>query len=259
MFFVLSKILDFVFQPICWIFLLLFIIYFKSSTKILKRICGFVILFLFILSNGYLSNFLYNLWESPYQENHSDTYPIGIVLTGGNIQSSGEQSSSIHVGEHSDRLMQSLILFKKGIIKKILISGGNVSIKGNLIRDFSQEAEKCASFLKIAGVPDTCIYVEAKSRNTYENAVFSGQYLKKLGLDKTKVLLITSSYHMRRSSDCFTKQGIYHDIHPAIKIGKDASKGILIDLIPNEEHLYHNSDLFHEIAGYLIYKIVGYC
>lgn len=259
MFFVLSKILDFVFQPICWIFFLLIIIYIKSSTKYVKRICGFVIFILFLLCNGYYTNFIFGLWEIPYKENHTETYPIGVVLTGGNIQSSGEPSESIHVDSHSDRLMQSLILFKKGIIKKILISGGNVSIKGNLVKDYSQEAEKCATFLKIAGVPDTCIYVESKSKNTHENAQFTAEYLNKLGLGKAKILLITSSYHMRRSSACFTKAGVSHEIHPAIKIGKDASLGILNDLLPNEKHLFHNSELFHEIAGYIIYKIVGYC
>ena len=259
MFFVLSKILDFVFQPICWIFFLLGVSIIKLKSKSLKRLLGFALFILIILTNGFLTNLFYNSWEIPYQSTIEKKFKYGVVLTGGIMQASGVAQSDIHFGKQSDRLLQAYLMYKKGVIQKIIISGGSVSIKGALIRDEGRESLKSKEFLMIAGVPDSCVIVEGASRNTFENAKFTGELLNQLGEKSLPILLFTSSYHMKRSSACFHKQGIIHEVFPTTKIGKDASRGILNDWLPNEEYLFFNAELIHEIAGYFIYKFVGYC
>lgn len=259
MFFVLSKILDFLLQPICWLILLLTYSIFKINVKRLKKLLCLVLFLLIVLSNGFFTNLFFNMWEIPYKKQIDTKYTYGIVLTGGIMLSSGVEDPDIHFGDQSDRLIQAYLLFKKGIIEKIIISGGNVSIPGSLVKDVGRESDKSKEFLKIAGVPDSCIIVEGLSRNTFENAKNSANLIRKYVSKSDKILLITSSYHMRRASACFTKQGVAHDVFPAYKKGKDASTGILENFIPNEEKFFLNAELIHEIAGYCIYKLMGYC
>jgi uncharacterized SAM-binding protein YcdF (DUF218 family) len=259
MFFVLSKILDFFLQPICWIIILLIISFIFSSTKLKRSLIGCSLLIILILSNGIFTNLFYNQWEVPYPKENNQKYEIGIVLTGGIIQSSQPKGYLVHLGPHADRLFQAAQLYKKGTIKKIMITGGNVSIAGNLIKDSTNETLKSAQLLRTIGIPDSSIILELKARNTHENAVYSKELLIQLHATASKIALITSADHMKRSAACFTKVGIQFDVFPAVKIGKDAFSGILNDFVPDERNIYINALLLREIAGYYIYKIMGYC
>ncbi len=259
MFFVLSKILDLFLQPICWILFLLVGTFILNQKKV-KKVCLSVSIFLLLLfTNGKFTNLFYKCWETPYPAKINQTYQVGIVLTGGIIQATNSKDSTIHFGPHADRLMQSIILYKKGIIQKIMITGGNVSIAGNLMNDSTNESFKSAQYLKLIGIPDSSIIIEHKARNTHENAIYCKEKLLQLHLEKAKVALITSSDHMKRSAACFNKVGISFDTYPAVKIGKDTSMGILNDFIPDEKYLYLNASLIREIVGYYIYKLMGYC
>ncbi len=60
---------------------------------------------------------------------------------------------------------------------------------------------------------DGAIIVESESRNTVENAKFSGNILKERG-DCKNVLLITSALHMPRSKFIFDKAGIKVEAYP---------------------------------------------
>ncbi|RVU26799.1 YdcF family protein [Sandaracinomonas limnophila] len=259
MFFVLSKILDLFLLPIFWIIISIVILKFVKSEKIRKCIIWGQLFFLLILSNGRFTHWVYNLWEPPYQPFPNQKYSYGVVLTGGIISDLGKNSNLIHFSSHSDRLMQAVILYKRGIIEHILISGGNVSIQGGLIKDNTKETEKSIEFLRLIGIPDSSIIMENQSRNTHENAEFTKRKLTELNAQQEKILLITSAFHMKRSSACFTKAGVAHDVFPAIKAGKDTNAGILNDFIPDEENLYKNSQLIHEIVGYVVYKLMDYC
>lgn len=259
MFFVLSKILDLFLQPIYWILLLVGAALLFKQKNIKKYSLIGSLFCLIIFTNGKFTNLFYNCWETPYPSSTKQSYSVGIVLTGGIIQFASKKDSSIHFGPHADRLMHAIILYKKGLIKKILITGGNVSIAGNLLNDSTNESFKAAQYLKLVGIPDSSIIIESKARNTHENAIYSKELLIQLNLQNEKVALITSSDHMKRSAACFKKVGISFDMYPAVKIGKDTSTGILNDFIPDEKNLYLNASLIREIAGYYIYKLMGYC
>ena len=81
----------------------------------------------------------------------------------------------------------------------IIVSGGNV------VRNSACEAESSVAgrTLIMLGVEAGKITLEDDSRNTWENA----QYIKKL-YRPGKVLLVTSSYHMRRGMYCFESNNI---------------------------------------------------
>ena len=62
------------------------------------------------------------------------------------------------------------------------------------------------------GLRDDQVLVEADSRNTYENALYTAQMLRTQ--QWRHVVLITSASHMRRALAAFHKQGIFPHTYP---------------------------------------------
>jgi uncharacterized SAM-binding protein YcdF (DUF218 family) len=247
MFFILSKIIDFFLQPICWIFILLGFAYFSQYTKrLILLITGALLLF----SNGWFVNQCYLAYESP-QVKLKNTYQWCIILGGGMMRA----GDGYRTGETADRFIQPLLLYKKGIVKKLLITGGNVNIKGLKI-DLTQESKKVKEVLITMGVNPEDIYQEENARNTHENAVYTKQLLKP-NL-KERMVLVTSAMHMPRAQACYIKEGFLIDAYPADIKKKDTPSGILDLVIPQERNLSKFAELIREMAGYIIYSIVGF-
>jgi uncharacterized SAM-binding protein YcdF (DUF218 family) len=104
-------------------------------------------LFVLIFStNGIVVNQLYQSWELDKPQNlEKNQYTWGIVLGGGIIRDTGKINQELIFAESSDRLLQTFQLYKKGIIKKILITGGNTGIKF-LTNDYAQESKNPKNF-----------------------------------------------------------------------------------------------------------------
>jgi uncharacterized SAM-binding protein YcdF (DUF218 family) len=106
------------------------------------------------------------------------------------------------------------------------------------------------------GVAEKDIYLEERARNTLENATYTKQILKPYLAEK--ILLVTSAMHMPRAKACFLKEGFHVDDYPADIKKKDTPSGILDQIIPQERNLSKFAELIREMAGYMIYKIVGF-
>jgi uncharacterized SAM-binding protein YcdF (DUF218 family) len=247
MFFILSKIIDFFLQPLCWIFILLGVAYFSKYTK---RFILISLGILLICSNGWFVNQCYLAYESP-QVKLNQKYQWCIIL-GGGMMRAGE---GYRTGETADRFIQPLLLYKKGIVKKLLITGGNVNIKGLKI-DETQESKKVKEVLIAMGIKEKDIYLEEQARNTHENAVYTKQLLNPYL--KEKMVLVTSAMHMPRAKACYDKEGFKVVVYPADIKKKDTPSGILDLVIPQERNLSKFAELIREMAGFVIYKVVGF-
>jgi uncharacterized SAM-binding protein YcdF (DUF218 family) len=259
MFFALSKIIDFILLPICWIFILLLISSLTKSQKSRKRSLLSVLVILTLFSNPWFVNRLYVFYEQPtISLLQSENYTWGIVLGGGMIRPGDEdQSDKINVGETADRFIQPILLYKAGKIKKILITGGNTSI-GKIKVDKGHETSDVRQLMISMGVNPKDIYMETKARNTRENALYSAQKLKNY-IKSEEVLLITSAMHMPRSIRCFEKVGFKVKAYPVDKKGSKNESGLLDLLTPSDQNLSRTSQLIREISGLIIYMIMGYC
>ncbi len=210
---------------------------------------------LLIFTNGYFVNTLYRLYELPQaQLNPNKKFTYGVVLGGGIIKNPQEDKLRINGGESADRMLQPILLYKKGIISKIIITGGDTSIKG-LRTDNINETIQVSKFMQAMGVNVGDIILEQKARNTHENATFTKQLLTQTN---EPFLLITSAAHMRRSLACFQKVGLNPIAYPVDHKKKDSPMGVLESIIPSEKNLAQFSHLMREIFGILIYKISGY-
>ena len=254
MFFYLSKILYYLIMPATLIGITL-ILALILRNKVWKRYLLITATFLFFLfTNDFTINALMTWWEippKPFSE-VTDDYDVGIVLTGiTNLQQTPRDR--VYFQKGADRIIHALELYKRGKIKKILITGGT----GSLTHPELTEANVLEKILELFGVPQNDIILETESRNTYENAIYSAKILNS-SYKKGKYLLITSAFHMRRAKACFDKAGLNTETFSTdfytfpITYTPDST------LIPNEKALDKWAILEREILGILMYKIAGY-
>ncbi|MCX7194204.1 MAG: YdcF family protein [Proteobacteria bacterium] len=88
-------------------------------------------------------------------------------------------------------------------------------------------------------------WIEKRSFNTAENAVFSAQILKQAGIQR--ILLVTDAMHMPRARMAFERQGLVVIAAPTLFFANN--KPALTDLIPGVEPLRR--------ANYAIYEWLG--
>lgn len=255
MFFTLSKIIDFLLLPITWLIALTCLTLFANKVK-LKRTAGFCLLVILIVgSNTWVVNGLFSAYELQQSEAKGH-YSLAIILGGGMIRANQEDKSRSNVGESADRFLQPVLLYKAGKVDQILITGGNTSI-GSLKIDQSNETMQVKKILMALGIPEAKILVENQARNTHENAKFSKRMVDSLKIHGP-ILLVTSAFHMRRASACFTKEGLRCIPYVVDSKKKDTDLGVLECIVPSEKELYKLSYLLREMFGLLIYRIVGY-
>lgn len=256
MFFILSKTVYYVLMPQVWILLLLIYALFTKSQLRRKRILIITLSAFFIFTNEFLANEALLAWEEEPVPiaSLSDGY-TAIVLTG--VTNSGKASTDrVYFGRGADRLLHTVQLYKAGKIQSILISGGSGSLTGHDI----PEADQLKKVFLYCGVPEKDIVLENKSRNTHESAVYCKNLIDQRRI-KSKFLLITSAFHMKRSEGCFRKAGISTKIYPVDYYTKDRQKTWSPDswLIPSSDAMSKWALLMHEITGYVTYNVMGYC
>jgi uncharacterized SAM-binding protein YcdF (DUF218 family) len=255
MFFVLSKILVFLIYPFTWILIFIFIALLTKNKKLKKYSLISSIVIAIFFSETIIFNFFMKNWEPDAKpiSKLEKKYEVAVVL--GGIATYDNKAEKMIPRFAADRLIQAVKLYKLGIVKKILISGGAAS----LFIDLTPEADFLKKYLIAIGIPEKDIIIEDKSKNTHENAVFTYQIFKeKKWLDK-KFLLITSAFHMRRAKACFEKVGFKNfDTFPVDHYGGKLQVDYHLILLPKAEVLAYWNILIKEWVGMVMYKIVGY-
>ncbi|HMJ67806.1 MAG TPA: YdcF family protein [Cyclobacteriaceae bacterium] len=254
MFFVLSKILSYLAQPLVIVVILLvsaWVVRNARWKKILYR-SGFILLL--FTSNYFIANEVMRAWEVPVTTYKSitKTYDFGVLLTGV-TKTEMTPKDRVYFGRGADRATHTLQLYKLGIIRKVLVSGGSGRLNGTGVK----EADDLADFLKLAGIPEEDIVIENRSKNTHESAVEVSAILKDLGGSK-ELLLVTSGYHMRRSLACFKKTGIVIDPFSAEPVSEPRKYQPDKLLIPTLEAMGMWQTMLKEWVGFVAYWLAGY-
>ena len=170
------------------------------------------------------------------------SYPqaAAIVVLGGEENTIDDLSDPNDNSETRSGLGRLLLLSHRAPV--ILLSGG----KG--------EAKRMKSRLLAQGVSSADILTETRSRDTRENALDSAPILKRIGAHR--ILLVTSSYHMRRAAGTFRKLGF--KVIPAPSAEWPAYKPTQ-DFWRRREHaLKCTEEALHEIFGLWIYECLGW-
>jgi uncharacterized SAM-binding protein YcdF (DUF218 family) len=254
MFFILSKILAFIIAPYTWLFFGLLYLLKKIWNTPYKKWVLTLTVFMYIVSNSFLMDEIVRVWEYCDEDIYlKDTkYDLAIVLGGmGRVD---ERQNRFDFGFAGDRLFQTLELYHQKRVNKLFITGGS----GSISHPEHREATYIKKYLKAISIPDSSIIIENNSKNTYENAVFTKHILDSMQF-KGSILLVTSSFHMRRSIAIFKKAG-YKNITPYVTNKFTGERKFQFDycFIPNVEAVFSLNLILHEMAGYATYKLKGY-
>ncbi|MCC9137847.1 YdcF family protein [Pontibacter silvestris] len=254
MFYILSKTLHFLLMPLLWVLVLLLLALFLKSPEKKRGCLVSAVALLLVLSNPFLANEAWRAWEveaTPVSD--VDNYDAAIILSG--VTSFREDiPDRVHTYKGADRFLHPLQLYRMDKVQKLIISGGHGLVLGEGI----PESEQIEKVLLMAGVPEEDVITEVNSRNTHENAVNTKELLMQHP-ELKKLLLVTSAFHMRRAAGCFEKAGVATDHFSTDFYSYERRFTPDETIIPSADALHSWQRLIHEISGYIIYKILGYC
>jgi uncharacterized SAM-binding protein YcdF (DUF218 family) len=253
--FYVAKIANYLLEPLYilsfFLLILIFLLLFTNFRKLIFFFAKFLlILFLFF---GYtpLSNFLLNKIEDFIKPSK---YPVqqlkGVVVLGGSF-SSGLQSkerNEVLLNSSAERLTKVLEIYNKNPKILILFSGFSGELKP---RGWS-ESDMAKKFFLEQGVRSENLIFENKSRNTYENVIYSKDIIKNY---KGTWGLITSASHMPRSYFGFKKQGLI--LEPIVVDYKTGTSPIFWINFNIGNGSSNWSTILHEVVGISYYKITA--
>ena len=222
-----------------------------SRSPGLKRILfTMMVVIAVVFTNPFIYRSMVRLWQpQPLNVLDGKTYEAGVVLGG---MSGYDKYNRGFFGNNADRFIQTANLYHRGIIKKIIISGGT----GTLSQTEPPESYFLRTSFLDNGVKDSDIIVESRSRNTFENGVFSKRMIDSLHL-APPFILITSALHMKRSVAVFKKTGVAFLPLPCDYKVYDTKPDIEDYIIPNISLLKEWSYFIKEVIGLYVYKFTG--
>jgi uncharacterized SAM-binding protein YcdF (DUF218 family) len=251
--FYVSKIANYLLEPLYilsfFLLILIFLLLFTNFKKLTIFSAKFLlILFLFF---GYtpLSNFLLNKLEDFIKPSK---YPVqqlkGVVVLGGSFNSGlqSKERNEVLLNSSAERLTKVLEIYNKNPKILILFSG----FSGELKPQGWSESDMAKKFFLDQGVRSENLIFENKSRNTFENISFSKDIIKNY---KGAWGLITSASHMPRSYFVFKKQGLI--LEPIIVDYKTGTSPIFWINFNISNGLSNWSTILHEVVGISYYKI----
>lgn len=129
-----------------------------------------------------------------------------IVVLGGGTHDRSSLGLEPEPGEESLQRVVAAVKLYQSLHTPVLLTGGT----GDLAQPQLSDADAMARAAMDLGVLEKDIIVENKSRNTLESAT-----AVKGMLNRNRILLVTSAYHMKRSVALFKKQGFEAIPEPA--------------------------------------------
>jgi uncharacterized SAM-binding protein YcdF (DUF218 family) len=175
----------------------------------------------------------------------------GIVLLGGAEDTRVSAARGIvALNEAGERLTEAMALARRFPAARVLFSGGATEI----VREPTFGADAAARFFAGQGLEPARLILERRSRNTWENALFSlAAAAPKPG---ERWLLVTSAWHMPRAIGCFRRAGF--PVEPWPVDYRTAGSGDLWRLFEKPSEGLRRLDLvLREWAGLVVYRVSG--
>jgi uncharacterized SAM-binding protein YcdF (DUF218 family) len=207
MFFTSSKIFEFLLAPLnLSIFLVLTgaLLLYTSFSNLGRRLSLIGGAMLTLMAFGSLGGLIAMPLETrflPPAENIPA--PDGIIILGGSIDEklSEKIGRPVFIDSAAERLTALITLKRLYPSARIIFTGGSSALKG---ANYT-EADGVKLFWNNLGVDTKDIVFENRSRNTFENALFTYEIIKPKPTDRW--LLVTSAMHMPRAIGVFRKIG----------------------------------------------------
>jgi uncharacterized SAM-binding protein YcdF (DUF218 family) len=256
MFYVLSKVLDVLLDPVGLALLLLACSWWVRRQAVRRALQGTACLALLAFSTAAVADSISRWAEgaAPRTYRPDQVYDAVIVLGGIMEQRAPWRDDGQDLAEPAERLVRAFELLRAGRAREVLISGGDGDAPAH---GEVTEADQLAAILEGWGVAPAVISVEPRSRNTHENAVESAGIVTRHGWHS--VLLVTSAAHMPRALGCFRRAGMTPDALPVdYRGGAAAEARHLVNWLPRSANLGLSALMIRELAGRVVYRVKGY-
>lgn len=206
MFFIASKIFEFFAAPSQ---LALFVAFcgtallFTRYARAGRVLCLLGALALFALGFAPVGNFLAAPLEARFPAPPDDMpAPDGVIVLGGSVDETlSALRGRVALESSAERLTAPLEILRKYPGVKLVFTGGSAALRGSNYT----EAQAVRNFWRGIGLDQGAVLYEDRSRNTFENAVFTRDLLRPKPSERW--LLVTSAAHMPRSVGIFRHAG----------------------------------------------------
>lgn len=256
----LSKFLPLFFLPPGCFFLLIGISLFAYRWRALwgKLILVAAIFILYISSMPMFSSYLLKSWENKansaeIQQLEPHETRVAVVL-GGIFKSTGRKDQPYLLNDSSDRLFKVIKMVKKGKVERVIFTGGGVPFNAERL----PEARLMKQFVNEFNLlPDTLLWVEKKSVNTHQNALFTKQLLQeRMPWAPMNIFLVTSAMHMPRAAYIFRQYGFGVTPVPTDYQTSDMDTfPVVLQFVPGAGALLSTSKVMREWMGFNYYKL----
>ncbi|MEB3242740.1 MAG: YdcF family protein [Cyanobacteriota bacterium] len=204
---------------------------------------------LWLFATPLTAQLLWRWVERPWQPLRPETMPTAaaiVVLGGGRHPAPGPLRRTEWVD--ADRFFGGVDLFRTGRAPLLLFTGGAIT----LARDLPTEGEAHRQVAQTLGLPPRALAVTPYVRNTAEEARAVAARLPR----GSRVLLVTSAFHMRRAQALFARQGLVVVPYPVDFQARGAWAGsVLKDFrywFPSADGLEGSSRALREMVGRLV-------
>lgn len=176
----------------------------------------------------------------------------GIIVLGGPFESYLTKATG-HIVSNSqiDRVFCFVEIAKQHPEAKLVYSGG----PGDILNPDSMESNDAKMFFKLVGMSDRKIEYEERSRNTYENVLYTMEMMDPKA--KEHWVVATSGYHMPRTMGIFEKfkwRVTPYECDPRT----DGTYTDVFTKIPNVTDNFGNLNIaMKELIGSVVYYVTG--
>ena len=253
--FYIAKFANYLLEPLhilsFFLILLIFFLLFTNLKKLTIFLAKFLLILFLFFSYTPLSNFLLNKIEDFIKPSKYPAQQLtGVIVLGGSFDDKlkSQERNEVLLNSSAERLTKALEIYRKNQKLLILFSG----FANELKPQGWNESDMAKKFFLEQGVRLENLIFENKSRNTFENIIYSKDIIINY---KGTWGLITSASHMPRSYFGFKRQGlILEPISVDYKTGTSSIFWINFDI---QKGLANWNTILHEIVGISYYKITN--
>jgi uncharacterized SAM-binding protein YcdF (DUF218 family) len=263
MFVFLSKLLPLFVYPIGLLTVLVALaLIFGKRERFRKFVLITALVMLFLTGNKWLAYSAAKALEWQYLPLEEIPQAEAIVVLGGATMAAEYPRTGVEVNAAGDRVLYAAELYQQGKAPIILASGGSIAWQQE---GQSTPALEMAILMQRLGVPEEDIVLQNRSYNTHEDATYSTELLKEMGI--TKIILVTSAMHMPRSVALFQHEGL--EVIPAPTDYRVTTSGweelwklqfpeTILNLIPSESNMSLLTATMKEYMGMVVYRLRGW-
>ena len=255
MFFVISKLFWLVAEPINFILILGMLgvlLSFGRTARLGRSLAATAVILLAIAGFSPLGALLLRPLEDRFPQPPAQmAAPTGIIVLGGALDAGLTAAHGVPtLLAPGARLTAGAALARRFPNARLVFTGGSASIKGNGV----PEALGVRDLWLSLGVPADRMIFEGKSRNTWENAVFTRTLVDPKPNETW--LLVTSAWHMPRAMGIFREAGFNVTAYPVDYRTYGDDRDLQVPRVALDEMTMLDTAM-HEWIGLVAYHLTG--